>query len=113
GLRGDAENHAGAAQEAIEPLQAAAALRDLAIVVVRHERKGGGDVGDAARGSSAFGGAVDVVVSIRRVDGNDAGRSRVLHSLSRFDETPDRLVIEWTEDGYQALGSEEAVAAER
>lgn len=111
GLRGDAENNAGAALEAMEPLQAAASVHGLAVVIVRHERKGGGEVGDSARGSSAFGGSVDVVISLRRGDGNTRPTIRVIHALSRFDETPDTLVIERTPDGYIALGDEIAVAA--
>src|SRR5690606_19014987 len=36
GMRGDAENNAGAALEAMAPLQAAAAVHGLGVVVVRH-----------------------------------------------------------------------------
>ena len=110
GMRGDAENNAGAALEAMEPLQTAASVHGLAVVIVRHERKGGGEVGDSARGSSAFGGSVDVVVSLRRADGNSRPTIRVIHALSRYDETPDTLVIERTADGYVSLGDEVAVA---
>jgi AAA domain len=60
GIRGDSENSSGAAQEVMQPLQEAAA-RGLAVVITRHERKGGGEVGESARGSSAFGGAVDII----------------------------------------------------
>jgi hypothetical protein len=109
GLRGDAENNAGAADEAMEPLQQAAA-DGLAIVVLRHERKGGGEIGESGRGSSAFAGAVDVVLAIRRGEGNTRGTVRVIHGLSRFDETPETLVVELTEDGYVALGDESQVA---
>lgn len=113
GLRGDAENNAGDALKAIEPLQAAAAS-GLAVVLARHERKSGGEVGDSARGSSAFGGAVDVILSLRRPDGGNASPNvRVLHALSRFSETPSTLTIELTEDGYVSLGSEGAVAVRR
>jgi hypothetical protein len=111
GLKGDAENSAGAADEAMEPLKEAAAIHNLAIVVNRHERKGGGEVGDSGRGSSAFSGGVDVVVSLKRPEGNASPNVRHLHALSRFDETPDALVIELTEQGYVSLGSETAVAS--
>lgn len=65
GIRGDSENSAGAAQEAMRPPQEAAA-QGLAVLITHHERKGGGEVGESARGSSAFGGAVDVIMSVRR-----------------------------------------------
>lgn len=110
GLRGDAENNAGDALAAIQPLQEAAALHNLGVLIVRHERKSGGEVGDSARGSSAFAGAVDIVIQIQRANGFARSTIRILSSLSRFDETPDKLVINLTDDGYVALGSESAVA---
>jgi hypothetical protein len=109
GLRGDAENNAGDADAAMAPLQLAAA-DGLAVVVVRHERKAGGDVGESGRGSSAFGGAVDIVLALRRGEGATRPTIRVLHTLSRFDETPGELVVELTHDGYVALGDRAAVA---
>jgi hypothetical protein len=112
GVKGDAENNAGAALEAVAPLQEAAAVDGLAVAILRHERKGGGDVGDSGRGSSAFAGAVDVVLRLRRPEGATRPGVRVLESLSRFDQTPDTLVIELTASGYVALGDTEAVAAE-
>lgn len=110
GIRGDGENNAGAAQDAMRPLQEAAA-QGLAVVLTRHERKGGGEVGESGRRSSAFGGAVDIILSIRRGEGNTRPTVRVIESLSRFDETPDRLVIELSEDGYRSLGDATAFAA--
>lgn len=109
GLRGDAENNAGDADAAMAPLQLAAA-DGLAVVVVRHERKAGGDVGESGRGSSAFGGAVDIVVALKRGEGATRPSIRVLHALSRFDETPAELVVELTGDGYVALGDQASVA---
>ena len=65
GMRGDSENDNGDQLAAAEPLQDAAA-KGLAVVVTRHERKGGGEVGESGLGGSAFSGAVDIIVSIRR-----------------------------------------------
>lgn len=109
GIRGDAENDAGAALEAIAPLQVAAA-DGLAVVVVRHERKGGGDVGDSARGSSAFTGAVDIVLRLARGLNPTRPGIRVLSALSRFDETPEEVVIELVDDRYILLGDQAALA---
>jgi hypothetical protein len=111
GLRGDAENNAGDALGALQPLQEAAAA-GIGVVAVRHERKGGGDVGESGRGSSAFAGAVDIVVALRRAEGNTRPNVRVLHALSRFDETPDELAIELTNAGYVVLGSASDLAAQ-
>ena len=103
GLVGDAENNAGDALEAMLPLQAAAA-EGIGVIVNRHERKSGGEVGDSGRGSSAFAGAVDIVLSLRRPDGNSPKNRRLLQSLSRFIETPSDLLIEWTGSEYVSLG---------
>ncbi len=109
GLRGETENTTGGQLDAVAPLQQAA-HEGLAVIVTRHERKGGGEVGESGRGGSAFSGAVDIVISLRRGEGSTRPTVRVLHGLSRFTETPDSLVIELTEAGYVALGAEGAVA---
>lgn len=111
GLRGDAENDAGPALEALAPLQAAAA-DGAAILLVRHDRKGGGEVGESARGSSAYTGAVDIVMQLRRPEKAKRPTIRQLLALSRFDETPAEVMVELTPDGYIALGTAEAVAVE-
>lgn len=113
GLRGDAENNSGDALEAIGPLQLLAAA-GFAILLTRHDRKSGGEVGDSARGSGAFTGAVDIVVGLGR-DAHDARPTmRHLACLSRFTETPPELVIELVEGRYLVVGtSEEALAQAR
>ena len=109
GLRGEAENHSGAALEALDPVLMVAS-RGIGVVLSRHERKAGGEVGDSGRGSSAWGGVADIIIAIRRGDGNTSPNRRVLHSLSRFDETPDTLVIELQGGEYVSLGNETQVA---
>ena len=104
GLAHDQENSAGAAFVAIKPLQEAAA-QGLAILIVHHERKGGGQVSDAGRGSTAIGGAADVIISLRRPDGNPKRSVRLIQALSRFSETPSDLLVELTADGYKSLGT--------
>ena len=113
GLRGDAENNAGDALEAVEPLQLLAA-EGFAVGVSRHDRKSGGEVGESARGSGAFTGAVDIVVSIGRDARDPRPTMRRLGCLSRFSETPPDLVIEWIDGRYVVIGTtEEAMAQAR
>ncbi|MDQ3525303.1 MAG: AAA family ATPase [Chloroflexota bacterium] len=120
GIKGDGENNAGDALEALAPLQQIA-HRGRAILITRHARKGGGEVGEDGRGSTAFTGGVDVVLSLKRPEGNHRPTLRVLEGLSRFDETPTKLVIEkvsarcpspdlevWA-DSFQVLGDTDAV----
>lgn len=114
GLDGDKENDAGHAAKAMEPLQAIAAS-GMAILVLRHERKSGGDVGQSGRGSNAWTGDADVVLSLRRLEGNSlvTGNARRLEAVGRFDETPDSLVIELTDGGYVAHGDDAAIERRR
>lgn len=109
GLNGDAENQAGAALSATRPLQQAAGL-GLAVLVVRHDRKAGGDVGDSARGSSAFTGAVDIVVNLARPEGNHRLTLRRLKVLSRLGDSEEPLMIDLGPQGYIVAGSGDDVA---
>ena len=55
-------------------------------------------------GDSAFTGGADVVLSLRRPEGNHRPTMRVLEGLSRFDETPARIVILPGRPGIHAPG---------
>ena len=112
GIAGDGENNAGDALAAMRPLQQAAA-EGISVLVIRHERKSGGTVGDSGRGSSAFGGAVDIVLSLRRPEGNHKRNVRLLQALSRFGETPEQQLIELADEGYRSLGEPGDVATEQ
>lgn len=102
------ENAAGESAAMMVPLQDAA-HDGMAVLVCRHERKSGGEVGESGRGSSAISGDVDVILQLRRPEGNQPANRRVIESLSRYSETPEKIVIELTDDGYLLLGDEEAV----
>jgi hypothetical protein len=102
------ENDAGEGGRVMAPLQDAA-HNGLAVIVCRHERKGGGDVGESGRGSSAISGDVDVILQLRRSEGNVPKSRRVIETLSRYSETPEKVVIDLTDQGYVLLGDEEAV----
>lgn len=113
GLRGDAENNSGDALAAILPVQAAA-QSDLAVIVVRHDRKMGGEVGASSRGSSAFGGAVDIIVQLTKAEGNAKPTLRKLSTLSRFDDTPPEVMIDRLDDGtFMAHGPNTAYEKDR
>jgi predicted ATP-dependent serine protease len=101
GLRGESENAAGAVNEAMEPLQFAAAA-GLAVLALSHQRKSGGEYGEAVRGSNAFTGAVDVVIELERPSRTLqlGGQARVLRSVSRFSSTPEELFFELDGDGF-------------
>jgi hypothetical protein len=93
-IRGDDENSAGAAMAAMAPLHAMAGM-GCAVLAVRHERKGTGDVGESARGSSAFGGGMDILMALRRTRGRGHETRRELHAVGRFDDAPPVLTMEY------------------
>ena len=89
-LVGDMENSTGAALAAMEPL-IQMATSGLAIVLVRHERKSGGDISDTGRGSSAWSGSVDVIATVQKTSGGDKN-SRQIETISRLGDPVEMLV---------------------
>ena len=124
GFTGEQENNSGDANTALAPLQQIAHHLPLAVIVVRHDRKSGGAVGDAARGSGQFTAGVDIVLHLGPREGRGEPTQRELTAMSRFEETPQALVIDrihaaqpreevWAEsNGYEyvALGEPGALA---
>ena len=102
GLRGEEEQAAGFAMEAVGQLQYLAASSGAAVIVVRHERKSGGATGEAGRGSSAFAGDFDTITSIRKVTGEKTQRR--LGAEGRHDATPNEVVIDYIDGEYRSLG---------
>jgi DNA-binding transcriptional ArsR family regulator len=104
-LTGDAENSAGAVVEALQPLQWAAG-QGLAVIIVTHQRKGGGRHGEGVRGSNALVGGADIIIEVERAPASAVGmeEARVLRAVSRFHSTPGELVATLTENGYEACG---------
>ena len=113
GLSGDDENSAGRVLEVMRPLQQASG-QGFGILYAAHERKSGGDVSDAARGSSAAGGCADILMSLGKPSGNHQESIRKISAISRFPETPTEMVIDWTLDKeYVVLGDSDAVTLDR
>ena len=102
-LPGDDENSAGAAMTAMEPVhEAAAAL--LGVILNRHDRKGGGPLGESGRGSSAYAGEVDILFQLQRATNPGNQSRRILKGTGRFDGIPEELVIEFRDGRYAYLG---------
>jgi hypothetical protein len=73
-----------------------------------HTRKSGGSHGEEIRGSSALVGLVDVAISMKRGEGDK--HKRTLETVSRYSETPDKLIIEFDDHCYTALGDPDSVS---
>jgi len=102
-LAGSEENNAGDIHERMEPLKKAAQSHDLAVVLVRHAGKDG-----RGRGSSQFEAEADIIVTLKRPEGNHSDNMRQLETIGRYGTTKSN--IELTEHGYVSLGSDEKVA---
>lgn len=81
----------------------------LAVVIVHHHRKSGGEDGDAIRGGTALQGAVDIIVELVRPpaegDDEEASTERELRAIGRFPETPEALRVKLGTDGlYVVIG---------
>jgi hypothetical protein len=114
-LPGRDENSAAAMLEALLPLQALTA-RGLAVLVLHHPRKGEPAPGQAARGSGALAGYVDILVEMSWYGRAEEGdRRRRLQAWSRYEETPPNVVMELNAEGtdYAALGDTREVEHER
>jgi hypothetical protein len=109
GLEGDEENNSGAAIACMKPLQEAAAS-GIAVLTIRHERKSGGELGDAGRGSSAFGGAADTLLSLRRTEGRTRSTLRKIECISRFDGMPAESIYEYNDGQYTFMGTENEIS---
>jgi AAA domain len=101
------ENSARSVQDALQPLRRLT-QQGLSVLLNHHPRKGEGPLGLAARGSGAFGGFADICVEMGHPGGNPETRRRVLRALSRFQETPRRLLIELNADATDYAVCEDA-----
>jgi AAA domain len=99
------EKDAGAAQSAMGALTAATRA-GLAVVLVHHQRKAGGEDGDAVRGSSAIFGAIDLLIELEKVEDAATPGQRRLVAVGRWTSTPGVLVVEREPEvgAWRALG---------
>jgi hypothetical protein len=104
------ENSAAGMLDALAPLQRLTAA-GVAVLLIHHPRRRDSAEGQAARGSGALLGFVDVVVEMHWFDRPAATeRRRRLVAFSRHEETPPSLVIEWTADGTDYVAHGDAAA---
>jgi hypothetical protein len=99
-LAPEREQDAGATGDAIGKLIGATAA-GIAVVLVHHQRKGGGEEGEGLRGSGAIAGSCDMILEVERMEGEVPKTHRQIVALGRWPQTPDVLIVDWD----QATGS--------
>jgi hypothetical protein len=110
-IKPEMESDAGTAAMVMEPLERLRAAR-LAVLAIFHERKSGGDISDATRGSSAFGGAADILLTLTNPGTNGHPNRRVLEMLGRFDD-PGTWTIEMVDGKYVVQNEDGSLDVER
>jgi hypothetical protein len=106
-LPAHSESSASALLECLTPLQRLSAA-GMSVLLPHHPRKGRTLAGQAARGSGALPGFVDVIIEMAYyAQPDDLDRRRRLVAFSRHDDTPRHLLIELSADGtdYEVLQS--------
>ncbi len=113
------ENDNAEVQEALVPLNYITE-HGAGVVIVSHHKKNDGkqqyhDEGQATRGAGSINGYVDIIVEMRRFDVQHINDTRrVLTSLSRFEETPPEMVLDFTPGwGYASLGTKQEARREQ
>jgi hypothetical protein len=94
-LPGRSESDTNALRDMLQPLQRLAAS-GVAVLVLHHPRKAPSEEGSAARGGGSLLGFVDISLELYRCGRllSEERRRRIV-GLSRFRQTPVRLVYEW------------------
>jgi hypothetical protein len=110
------ENSPEYANKAMPPLKEAVS-QGLTVAYLRHDRKGGGEVGESGRGTSQIGGDADQLLQLTRPTGGNARPTvRVLSAVGRFgDDTPEQITIELDQKTgeYRCLGDSTAYARQQ
>lgn len=104
-----AENSPRIVFETLLPLTALT-RRGMSVLAMHHPAKGQPHLGQAARGSGALLGHVDISIEMRHPGGNPLTRRRRLLALSRHAETLRQLLLELNADGadYTVISEDHA-----
>jgi AAA domain len=104
-LPGNTDCDLNALQQMLDPLQS---LSDggAGVIILHHPRKKRSEEGNTSRGHGGLLAAVDIIVELSSFGQlRSDQRRRKLFALSRFPETPRRLVYEWEPSGcFKFLG---------
>ncbi|MGO8685199.1 MAG: AAA family ATPase [Thermoleophilia bacterium] len=109
------ENDAVAMAAAVLPLRLIAS-ENIAVLFLRHDRKGGGVLGESGRGSSSATGEADCILHLQRKAGQGEFtlRQRELEGVSRLAGMTGKLIIELNASGhFDLVGSRGDVVLQR
>jgi hypothetical protein len=105
------ENDNAEVIQLISPILDLAHETDTAILLVHHDRKGGGDYGESIRGGSALFANVDQALLLKPRTGGDTTQ-RILKTLGRYSESPGELIVGLNEDEWIVHGTPKEMGVE-
>lgn len=98
-LPGSTENNLNSLQQMLDPLQCLTE-DGIGVTILHHPRKRQSEEGSSARGHGGLLASVDIIIELSNYGQlRSDERRRKLFALSRFPETPRRLVYEWERSG--------------
>jgi len=100
----DDENDSAKVNKALTPLYTFT-QKGIAVLLIHHDRKGGGDHGEAVRGSSALAGFADQLVHFKRNE-NGLPNQRIITTNGRLTSTKLIIALEYSisDEKYTTLG---------
>ncbi|GBC97236.1 hypothetical protein HRbin16_03057 [bacterium HR16] len=101
------ENDAATVHHALQPILELTRRIECATILAHHTRK---DADAVYSGSHAFAADVDIILALTETADGNPKRRELRNAGSRFDETPDAVLLELTADGYRAIGDATAVS---
>lgn len=109
-LPSDWENSSSMVKEVMRPLRQLAS-EGHAVLSLFHQRKSGGGIHDSTRGSSAFAGDADILVTLEEQRGVPNGRT--LNAIGRPTATPRKLNTWFDGSVFQVAGDSSAPARDQ
>lgn len=107
GMDSEAGQDASAVQARFNSL-VAVARQGIAVVLIHHQRKAGGEYGDALLGSTAFGANADNIMEVERVEDGSSRTRRIMRTGRWY--VPPVLLAEWDPDsGYRLVAEAESI----
>ncbi|MCR9215950.1 MAG: AAA family ATPase [bacterium] len=106
------ENAAAEVNAALMPIRRITRT-GAAVILVHHDRKGGGAFGEGARGSNAIAGFPDAIITLTRFrPEEETDTRRRLSYQGRFDDTEAEVILDFSGDGYSVSGRPAEVKAD-
>lgn len=99
------ENSAAEVRSKLAPWVDLAHAEDVTLILLHHDRKGGGDHGAGARGSNNIVGTVDVALHLKREAGEGASNRRRLEAVSNYDGVEPSICFERVDGHFRAAPS--------